>query len=306
MQVESDNSSSPFSHLLADKYPAIKAQYPTEGRRKRRLRAAELFWGLSANDKAAYANSTSSARGSTDGFGKADFATDGDPYDAFSGNAPGLGVLVRTDYSDEEAWKAFCAKLQEGEAEFKAAAEEQDATDEPMEAGGDAPATEQAAGDEEMDQEDDDAEEEESSQIIFVVDAPSPSRAALMHISNLAALRLLNDVDVRRAPPRPADTPKAKAHRLVDQDGWQEVYVGKTVWVYDARSNVDQSVRLVSQQGGMYGTATGDSWRARVRHVCELQVNLSSGAMKIDFGGLDRWDYDERLRNLQEAVDTSI
>lgn len=23
--------------------------------------------------------------------------------------------------------------------------------------------------------------------------------------------------------------------------------------------------------------------------------------MKIDFGGLDRWDYDERQRNMQEA-----
>jgi len=44
-----------------------------------------------------------------------------------------------------------------------------------------------------------------------------------------------------------------------------------------------------------------DSWRARVSHICELQVNLSSGAMKIDFGGLDRWDYDERHRNMQEA-----
>jgi hypothetical protein len=44
-----------------------------------------------------------------------------------------------------------------------------------------------------------------------------------------------------------------------------------------------------------------DSWRARVSHICELQVNLSSGAMKIDFGGLDRWDYAERQRNMQEA-----
>jgi hypothetical protein len=44
-----------------------------------------------------------------------------------------------------------------------------------------------------------------------------------------------------------------------------------------------------------------DSWRARVSHICELQVNMSSGAMKIDFGGLDRWDYAERQRNTQEA-----
>lgn len=47
--------------------------------------------------------------------------------------------------------------------------------------------------------------------------------------------------------------------------------------------------------------SSADSWRARVSHICELQVNLVSGAMTIDFGGLDRYDYHERVRNLQEA-----
>ena len=42
--------------------------------------------------------------------------------------------------------------------------------------------------------------------------------------------------------------------------------------------------------------------RARVSHICGLQVNLAAGAMTIDFGGLDRWDYSERARNLEEAV----
>ena len=46
---------------------------------------------------------------------------------------------------------------------------------------------------------------------------------------------------------------------------------------------------------------SADSWRARVSHICELQVNLASGAMTIDFGGMDRWDYPERVRNMQEA-----
>lgn len=45
----------------------------------------------------------------------------------------------------------------------------------------------------------------------------------------------------------------------------------------------------------------GDSWRARVSFLPELQVNISSGAMTIDFGGLDRWDINERQRNLSEA-----
>lgn len=45
----------------------------------------------------------------------------------------------------------------------------------------------------------------------------------------------------------------------------------------------------------------GDSWRARVTHVCELQFNMSFLGMKIDFGGLDKWDLAERERNLREA-----
>lgn len=44
-----------------------------------------------------------------------------------------------------------------------------------------------------------------------------------------------------------------------------------------------------------------DSWRARVSHICELQFNLSTGAMTIDFGGMDRYDYDERVKNMEEA-----
>ena len=45
----------------------------------------------------------------------------------------------------------------------------------------------------------------------------------------------------------------------------------------------------------------GDSWRARVSHICDLQVSLFSGQIKIDFGGLDRWDFAERQRNMTEA-----
>lgn len=50
---------------------------------------------------------------------------------------------------------------------------------------------------------------------------------------------------------------------------------------------------------------SADSWRARVSHICELQVNLASGAMSIDFGGMDRWDYPERVRSMAEAEQTS-
>lgn len=51
----------------------------------------------------------------------------------------------------------------------------------------------------------------------------------------------------------------------------------------------------------VYPRNSGDSWRARVTHICELQFNMSYLGMKIDFGGLDRWDYSERRRNLDEA-----
>ena len=47
----------------------------------------------------------------------------------------------------------------------------------------------------------------------------------------------------------------------------------------------------------------GDSWRARVSHICELQVNISTGAITIDFGGMDKYTYEERVRNLQDATE---
>ena len=116
-----------------------------------------------------------------------------------------------------------------------------------------------------MDAEEEDADDDDDSAaaapVFFVVDAAAASpedRARLAGLSNLAALRLLNDVDARRAPRPPPGTRRIRPpNRLVDHDGWQEVYAGKTVWIYDARSNADQCVRLVSQAGAaMYGTAT--------------------------------------------------
>ncbi|KAG6866634.1 hypothetical protein C0991_000744 [Blastosporella zonata] len=121
-------------------------------------------------------------------------------------------------------------------------------------------------------------------------------------ISNLTALRLLNDVDIRPAPKLPAGESRIKPqNRLIDQGTWQEIYSGMNIWIYDAQSNTDQCVRLVSQEGDIYGTATGDSWRVQNSHICELQFNMSFLGMTINFGGLDRWDYRERRRNLDEA-----
>lgn len=76
-------------------------------------------------------------------------------------------------------------------------------------------------------------------------------------ISNLTALRLLNDVDIRLAPLPPSGTSRiTPSNRLIDRNGLQEIYRGKTIWIYDRQSNADESVRLVNQEGDMYGTAT--------------------------------------------------
>ncbi|KAG2043555.1 hypothetical protein BDR03DRAFT_1005585 [Suillus americanus] len=290
-------SSSPFVEWLLIHYASTKSQSPNEGRRRWKLRVAQKFW--SSGEKTL----SSTTAGGTDD--NADFHMDGDPFDEASTNREELGILLRTDFSDEAAWLAFCSRLEEGEKEFTASPLEEDVTmmddqPEPNKASPNGTAATTTAEDDS-----DESDDENSLSAIFHVVNPSlpQERALLTNISNLAALRLFNDVDVRQAPIPPPDTKRIRPpNRLVDSGGWQEVYVGKNLWIYDTKSNSDQCVRVVSQTSSdMYGTATADSWRARVSHICELQVNLSSGAMKIDFGGLDRWDHAERQRNMQEA-----
>lgn len=122
----------------------------------------------------------------------------------------------------------------------------------------------------------DDDDDDGGAPIFAVINAATPAdQARFAGLSNIAALRLFNDVDVRRAPAPPQGTRRIKPpNRLVDHDGWQEVYTGKTVWIYDARSNQDQCVRLVSQaSAAMYGTATSvppNRPRAAVRPSAEL------------------------------------
>ncbi|KAG2150446.1 hypothetical protein DEU56DRAFT_869275 [Suillus clintonianus] len=289
-------STSSFAQWLLVHYASTKSQSPNEGRRRWKLRVAQKFWA-SGEKTLSYTAAVGTAENID-----LDFYIDSDPFDEASTDRQELGILVRTDFSDEAAWLAFCSRLEEGEKEFAASpSEEDDATmdnqPEPNRASHDTAA---------ITTEEDDSEEsdDELSAIFYIVNPSLPQECALLtNISNLAALRFFNDVDVRQAPTPPPDTKRIRPpNRLVDSGGWQEVYAGKNLWIYDAKSNSDQCVRVVSQTSSdMYGTATADSWRARVSHLCELQVNLSSGAMKIDFGGLDRWDYAERQRNMQEA-----
>lgn len=165
---------------------------------------------------------------------------------------------MRTDFTNESAWQEFCSKLRDAENEFSAPPDDAMDGQGPGAAGNSSAATDKGG---EGDDEDEDVEVDDggTAGIFHVVNPESPSdREALVGISNLRALRLLNDVDIRPAPVPPPGTRRIKPpNRIIDHDGWQEVYVGKMLWIYDVKSNTDQCVRLVSQQSAsMYGTAT--------------------------------------------------
>jgi hypothetical protein len=253
-------------------YASTKSQSPNEGRRRWKLRVAQKFWASGEKTLSSvsteqimilftkdprHSNISQTTAGGTDN--NADFHMDSDPFDEASTNREELGILLRTDFSDEAAWLAFYSRLEEGEKEFAASPLEEvtmmDDQPEPNEANPNGTAATTTVEDDS-----DESDDENSLSAIFHVVNPSlpQERALLTNISNLAALRLFNDVDVRQAPTPPPDTKRIRPpNRLVDSGGWQEVYVGKNLWIYDVRSNSDQCVRVVSQTSSdMYGTAT--------------------------------------------------
>jgi hypothetical protein len=232
---------------------------------------------------------------------------DADPLDDLT-NGEELGIVLRTDYADESAWEMFLSKLRDGEEEIKAFFTNGEENSD-------------ACADKMNHSDSEESADSDTSPLIKIINAASPElRVSFNNISNLTALRLLNDVDIQLCPTPQAGVKRINpSHRLIDQWGRQEIYTGHTLWIYDAQSNIDQCVRLVSGQSDIYGTVTyvfnyvrvvetcdhmhrGDSWRARVTHIYELQLNMSHLGMKIDFGGLDRWDFNERKRNLEEAA----
>ena len=173
----------------------------------------------------------------------ADFITDPDPFDEISQDTLEIGIVLRTDFTNEDAWQTFYSKLQHAEEKFVA-----ENNLEPVDE-----SKPSIQGDES-------SEDEQDLPQIFKVINPSSlvHRTQFSNISNLTALRVLNDVSIRPAPSPPASENRIKPpNRLVDHDGWQEIYTGKTLWIYDIRSNEDQSVRLVNQTSSdIYGTAT--------------------------------------------------
>ena len=166
-----------------------------------------------------------------------------------------LGLIIRTDFSNDAAWKTFCEKIQTYQKELisdlVSGGEPTDSTDTiqdvRMEEG-----SSTTANDEETDSSTD------VPDIVKILDPSEPAdRDRLVNISNLRALRLFNDVDIRPAPSPPPGTKRiSPPNPLIDQGGWQEIYSGKNLWIYDLRSNTDECVRVVSQAGDFYGTAS--------------------------------------------------
>ncbi|KAE9408570.1 hypothetical protein BT96DRAFT_1013211 [Gymnopus androsaceus JB14] len=284
-----------LAQFMANRYARVKAENPGKGRRYWHLCVLQEFWGSNPTKPSPGENTAEAPSESV----LDALTSDDDPYDEILSDVVG-GIVIRTDFSDEEAWKVFSSKLKEAEEELSGGGEQP--AEAPAEAGASTDATDV---DMEDGNESDDSEEaaEGKFKLVKVVNPTLPEEQVILKdISNLRALRLFNDVDIRPCPLVPSGSKRiSPPNRLVDFAGWQEIYSGVTLWIYDVRSNVDQSVRLVSAEGDVYGTATGDSWRARVSHIPDLQLNMSFENLKINFDGLDRWDYPERKRNLEEA-----
>jgi hypothetical protein len=156
-------------------------------------------------------------------------------------------LIVRTDFSNDEAWNSFLQKLQDAEKELLGSMMQTELD-----------TNNQGGNDVEMKEKLGHSDSESDATLDHIIKVISNSEGSLFNgISNLTALRLLNDVALRLAPALPTGTKRIiQGNRLVDNNKLQEVYIGKTIWIYDTQSNLDECVRLVSQQGDVYGTAT--------------------------------------------------
>lgn len=157
----------------------------------------------------------------------------------------GVGLVLRTDYSDDAAWAKFCDALRAAEDESLGEEDDVDM------------AENNADENDDGDSDSDSDSEDEAAQSLFVLKADSSLNLA--GVSNIAALRLYNDVDIVPAPKRPLDAPVPKvkmSHPLMDKDGLVEAYNGNLLWIYDTKSNTDGSVRVVNQRCDTYGTVT--------------------------------------------------
>lgn len=194
------------------------------------------------------------------------FSDVSDPYDFPDAKTSVVvkckGIVVRTDFTNDDAWSAVRSAIEAAERDgWKALSDDVAAADDDD--------ADESSGSEDNEDGDEDMEVDAETAANTSANAQPASDAdtrALIFLtderfdalSNLGALRLLNDVRVARALQRPlSHVGKVPApHRLVARDGLREVYVGPQLWIYDAQSNTDRTLRLVERAGAMYGTAT--------------------------------------------------
>ncbi|KZW00474.1 hypothetical protein EXIGLDRAFT_721253 [Exidia glandulosa HHB12029] len=281
------------------------AAHDNFGRRQLKLALADQFWKLSKEQRNALPATTA-------GDPLADMP---DPFDFPDAKTSVVvkckGIVLRTDFTNDEAWSSVRAAIEATERDgWKALSDDVDG-DDGEESSGSSDGEGEGDNDDEMEVDAETAANTAANAEPSTSTAESePDTRALIFLSdprfdglsNIAALRLLNDVRITRSIERPlSHSGKSPApHRLIARDGLREVYMGPQLWIYDAKSNTDRTVRLVERAGAMYGTATADSWRAKADHIWELQINMDAG-MGIDFGGRDNWTAAERARNLQET-----
>jgi len=170
-----------------------------------------------------------------------------------------LGLVIRTDFTNHEAWNTFSQKVQVAQNELiSELTSNGPGADIDASASGDSTMQEEAGPSANADEEVSDSSDSEISDIVKILDpSDEADKIRLTNISNITALRLFNDVDIRPAPVPPAGTKRiSPPNPLIDLGGCQEIYTGKNLWIYDARSNSDECVRVVSQAGDFYGTAS--------------------------------------------------
>ncbi|KAF8604688.1 hypothetical protein BDV93DRAFT_491993 [Ceratobasidium sp. AG-I] len=303
-------------------YAQAREQQPNVGRRQLKLQTVRQFWQLSKLEKKEAIQEASLAPTTN-----ISPETNSDPFDipglAESGAIGTRGLVVRThfDSADDPAWSTFRSTLEDlerkslgsiADAQMDEDSESEDEGEdegkgekETIEAG---PSNEEDTSMAEDDQPSTVSLAYETDAIFVVIDPTSQGptqtpKDVLSDASNIALLRLFNDAIIVPSPPLMEGAPKRIMHRLIDEDGYQEVYQGARIWVWDRQSAKDQTLRLVSSRAYVYGDATGDSWRAKAAHMWDLQVNMDAG-MRIDFsGGMGiGWDLNERTRNLKESV----
>jgi hypothetical protein len=209
-----------------------------------------------------------------------------DPFDFADepdGVVPLRGIIVRTDFLDDDKWTAFCETVlkseQAGMADLlNSSVLPESATDTPNderkkdESSSEDDDEQDADGDTAMagDAGDTSAHAGPGSDAFIFFDPSKQTSASgghpllLQNASNITLLRLFNDIDIVPCLPIPkggrkrakGSFSKLPSARLVDWHRFHEVYSGRMIWVYDPRSNTDGCARLITQRPTKYGLAT--------------------------------------------------